>query len=507
LACLAAYVRDKGHQAACFDLDNDLYHASPASRKMWDPDRYSFWEDQAEIDRLLAENAEVVDGWVRAILDTGAPVIGFATQTTSYLMSLALAERIKSEDPGRLVLFGGAQCSRERAAFAFAADPRVDAVVVGEGEATLVAVLSNLERAGRLEPVPGLIFRRDGAVVDGGDRAPIMDMESLPFPDYSDFRDGILAGRYEDKRRLDLCDSRGCVRRCAFCSDWQFWGKFRSKSGRRVLDEVRHQMSLYPGISHFYFDGLLLNGNLRELSRFCDLVLSEGVKFTWAGQAIVQPGMDGPMLKKMAAAGCVWLGYGIESGSEELRWRIAKKFTNENAFRTLRATHEAGIRSQINLMFGTPGESQEDFDATLSFLVRARPHIDSVLASQSFCTVEKNTLLYREADLRGIVDREHHLFWESDCGANNYPERFRRYEEFCRLALFLKLPETSGVLERKPDKWFLLGSYRRYKKEYVRAISCYRRSQRREATNPELRSRLDECYAALGRSPRVLARS
>ncbi len=507
IACLAGYLRHQGLSVACFDLNNGLYLSSPPQwRALWDPDKYSFWESRDEVDRLFEANRAAVDGYVRRLLETGARVIGFATQSTSTVASLALAERIKREDPSRLIVFGGYQCSREQSALSFAADPRVDAVVLGEGEETLTRLLRALERSGALQPMPGLLLRaQDGRIVDSGDRPPIMDMDSMPFPDYSDFREDFEARSYLDCDRLDVLDGRSCVRRCAFCTEWQHWGRFRSRSGRRIFEEIRHQMTVFPSANKFYFTGLLVNGNLRELSRFCDLVLESGLKFTWQGQAIVQPGMDRKMLGKMAAAGCTWLGYGIESGSEALRWRINKKFTNANAEKTLRATREAGIASQINIMVGMPTETREDFEETLRLLVRVRPSIDSVLASQSFCTVEQNTRLYQQPDRFGVAGREHHLYWSSNGGANDYAERMRRYEEFCRLALQLNLPETSGVLSRKPDKWRLLGDYYYHIAAYPRAVACYRRSIRLERDNADVRARLAECYGALGRPQKAAA--
>ncbi len=505
IACLAGYVRGRGHEAACFDLNNGFYQASsPELRRMWDPDRYSFWESRDEIERLLEGNRAATEAFVRRILDTGAPVIGFATQTTSFMASLALAERIKRADPKRLIVFGGYQCSREQSALHFAADPRVDAVVLGEGEETLVELLDGLGRTGRLSPIPGLLLRgADGRIIDSGDRPPLMDFDAMPFPDYSDFAEEIRAGVYSDPHRLDVLDGRSCVRRCEFCTEWQYWGKFRSRSGKRIFEEIRHQLSLHPSVRHFYFTGLLVNGNLKELSRFCDLVVESGLKFTWSGQAIVQPGMDRAMLRKMAAAGCKWLGYGIESGSQELRWRLAKKFTDENAVSALRATKAAGIGTQINIMFGAPTETREDFERTLDFMKRVRPDVDSVLASQSFCTMEQNTNLYKKSEKFGVTGREHHLYWKSNDGANDYPERMRRYEEFCRLALSLGLPETSGVLARKPDKWLLLGAYYRHERDYLRAVACYRRSVRLERDNADVRAELAACYDALGRSDKA----
>ncbi len=504
LACLSACVRRNGHEAAVFDLNNAFYHASPDYRKMWeDKDYYSFWENRGQVSALIADNQAVVDRFVRQILGSGARVVGFTTHTTSFLVSLAIAERIKRADPGVVILFGGPQASRSQCAKEFSHDSRVDGVCVGEGEGILVSVLDALARGEPLRPLPGLIVREKGHPVDLGDAGLITDLDSLPFPDYSDFKDDILDGRYANPRRLEIFDSRGCVRSCDFCGEWQYWRRYRHMSGRRVFDEVVRQMSLYPGVSHFYFIGSLLNGNPKELDRFCDLVIESGVKITWEGQAIVSPRMDAAMLSKMARAGCVWLGYGIESGSEALRRRINKNFSNANAEATLRATARAGIKAQINIMFGMPTETREEFGETLKFLTRIRPYIDTVLASQSFCVLDKGTVFHAHPDRYGITGENHHLYWESNGGENSYPERFRRYEEFCRLALLLKIPETSGVLSSKPDKWFLLGSYHAYKKDFARALRCFRRSLRKESRNKAVLAEIARAYAALGRGEKA----
>ncbi len=503
LAALAAYARQNGHEAACFDLNNELYHAAAGQRAVWDDkDLYSFWENPALVGRLMESQDSAVNSCVNRILASGAKVIGFTTHTTSVLASLEIAGRIKHADPSRLVVFGGPRCAREQRGQDLALDPRVDAVAVGEGEETLRELLDQLRAGKSILGLPGLVARGPSGIVDGGDRAPIMDLDRLPFPDYSDFTAQMREGRYRNPRRLEIMDSRGCARSCHFCSEWQFWTRFRSMSGERIFAEISHQMQLYPQVNHFYFIGSLLNGRLRELERFCDLVIAQGLPVTWEGQAIVVPGMDERLLAKMARAGCRWLGFGIESGSPKVRAAMNKRFTNAQALRALRAAHAAGIKAQINVMFGIPGETKRDFSRTLDLLKRARPFVDSVLASQSFCVIDKNTRLYNHPKEFGITGAEHHLYWKSDGGRNDYPERFRRYEEFCRLALALGLPETSGVLRSKPDKWLLLGAYYEREADLPRAILCYRRSWRLESQDETLREALRRCYDKAGRPAR-----
>ncbi|OGR47283.1 MAG: hypothetical protein A2X40_01665 [Elusimicrobia bacterium GWC2_65_9] len=458
---------------------------------MWeDKDYYSFWESESSVRRLVAENEALVDSFVERILAAGTRVAGFSTHTTSFRVSLELARRLKRRDPSVLVLFGGPQCSRAQAGRPFAEEPCVDAVIIGEGELTLTEVLRRARDGKPLEPMPGLLMRHQGVVVDGGDRGVITDLDRLPLPDYSDFDAAIRGGLYADPERLEILDSRGCVRTCHFCSEWQFWRSFRAMSGERMFAEASAQVLRYPRVNRFYFIGSLVNGSIGSLERFCDLVIASDLRIRWQGQAIVNPAMDDRLLGKMARAGCEWLGFGIESGSEDLRARMNKKFTNENAFATLRAAHRAGIRAQINVMFGLPTETRRDFEETLRFLARVRPHIETVLASQSFAVIDKGTAPHAHPERFGVSDQDHHLYWTSNEGENDYAERSRRYEEFCRVAIALGVPEVSGVLREKPDKWRLLGEHALYRRDWRGAVRALRRALRREPGDEGLRAGL-----------------
>jgi len=208
--------------------------------------------------------------------------------------------------------------------------------------------------------------------------------------------------------------------------------------------------------------------------------------------------MNERLLKKLRASGCVWLSYGIESGSQRVLEAMNKKFSLKVAQSVLQATKNAGIELQVNFMFGLPTETREDFDCTLQFLRENRQYMDTILASQSFCVIDKGTHLYNHAERFGIRNSKHHLYWDSNNGENDYRERNRRYEEFCRLALSLGIPETSGVLSKKPDKWRLLGDYYFYKRDYPAAIENYTQAERTEAKTRSLFQKLSVCYEQAG---------
>jgi radical SAM protein with 4Fe4S-binding SPASM domain len=494
MALLSAILRKAGHQVFCFDLNNSLYCSGPEEyRKFWDDkDLYTFWSSKDLIEKFIQDNQKMIGFQVEQILNTEARIIGFTVHFSSLLVSLEIAKRIKDKDRKRIIVFGGPDCCRQLRGSELIKEDAVDIVNVGEGELSIIELVRIVESTDKIDFLKGALIKKDGSFIDCGDIDVVDNLNALPFPDYSDFTDDILSGLYRQPERLELFDSRGCITKCHFCSEWQFWKKFRSMSGERMFAEVCFQIKRYPQVDYFYFIGSLLNGNIKALSDFCDLVIKNGLKIRWLGQPIIRKEMTKEFLQKMRRAGCQWLGYGIESGSQRVVDKMNKRFSLKLAEQVLRETHDVGIQVQANFMFGIPTEIEEDFEQTLDFLRRNRDSIDSVLASQSFCVIDKDTYLYNHPEQFGIIDREHHLYWEAE-GGNTYPERFRRYEEFCRLALSLGIPETSGVLRVKPDKWRLLGDYYLYKKDYSQAIDCFKKALEIESQDDSILDKINQC--------------
>lgn len=496
MCLLAALVRQKGHTAYTFDLNNILYHTSPQNlRKMWDDkDYYSYWENRELVSLLLGSNKKIIDFYIDKILKTDASVIGFTVHFSSSWASLAIAKKLKECDKTRTIVFGGPDCSRQIRGDYYIRQDCVDIVVQGEGEGPLFEIIDRIDTQKEINQIKGCLILKDGLIIDGGYAPGVDNLDTLPTPDYSDFKDDINSRLYREPYRLDIFDSRSCPTHCHFCSEWQFWGKFRSKSGKKIYEEIVYHMQDFPQVNYFYFIGSLVNGDMKALETFSDLVIINKLNIRWAAQAIIRAEMTAKLLRKLKAAGCAWLGYGIESGSQRVLEKMNKRFSLELTSRVLQDTKDAGIATQANFMFGLPTETLDDFNQTLKFLRENRRYMDTILASQSFCVIDRGTYLYNHPEEFGITAKQHNIYWTSNNGENNYAERFRRYEEFCQLALSLGVPETSGVLKVKPDKWQLLGDFFLYQRDYPSAIKNYLNAIRYGIENRTLLDKLSKCY-------------
>ena len=58
------------------------------------------------------------------------------------------------------------------------------------------------------------------------------------------------------------------------------------------------------------------------------------------------------------------------------------------------------------------------------------------------------------------------------------------------MAIKLKYPETSGISAVKPDKWFQLGEYYFYDKNYLKSKECFINSFEKEFKSKEICNKL-----------------
>ena len=113
----------------------------------------------------------------------------------------------------------------------------------------------------------------------------------------------------------------------------------------------------------------------------------------------------------MKDSGCAHIIFGIESGSQRVLDLMQKHYRIEDADRLIKQMHEAGIIVTGNFMFGFPGEAEDDFRQTLSFLERNAGFLDRAYPSRTYCAIEEFSYLSSHLEEFGIKPNPpNHLF-------------------------------------------------------------------------------------------------
>ena len=119
--------------------------------------------------------------------------------------------------------------------------------------------------------------------------------------------------------------------------------------------------------------------------------------------------VDKETLKLMARAGCWKIGYGVESGNQELLNTIKKGITLDQARQAVKWTKDSGIEVGLSFMLALPGETPEKARQTIEFAKELDPDYSQ------FCitTPYPGTELYEKAKEYGtlIQDFSAYTIW------------------------------------------------------------------------------------------------
>lgn len=252
-------------------------------------------------------------------------------------------------------------------------------------------------------------------------------------PDYSDYD----FSQYQE-HELPITGSYGCVRKCSFCDVHEYW-KYQFRTGKDIFDELT-VVSQQTGIKKFQFSDSLVNGNLREFNIFCTLMadynLQTSEPITWSGQFIIRPEkvLSEEFWKTLAASGATKLAIGIETGSDQVREHMNKKFTNKDIDYTMRMLDKYNITCVFLMIIGYPTETIQDFQETLDMMSRYQQYANRIINDVEIGNtlgILPGTPLHYRAEEYNIELDSHELNWISwDNPSLTLTERIRRRREF-----------------------------------------------------------------------------
>jgi anaerobic magnesium-protoporphyrin IX monomethyl ester cyclase len=331
--------------------------------------------------------------------DTPVDAIGISGLISTFKYQQWLIDALKARRPETPLIAGGG-CATS-APELMMAHTKADYLVIGEGEHTIAELLAALDNRGDLDQVKGIAFRKDGETVFTPPRPLEKNLDNFPLPAYHLFPVDIYL-KYPiwhfKEPSMNLLSSRGCPMSCRFCYNLFGRRSYRRRGIDSIIEEVRLLKRNY-GIHTFGFvdDNVTINRN--HLGAMCNALGRENV--TWGCHGRVDTA-DDERLAIMAASGCKWLGFGIESGSQRILDAMNKRIKVDEAKDAILRTRKHGIFANATFIFGYPGEDVDSIGDTIRF----KMDLD-ILVDSFYATPYPGTELYTEAREKGLIPDEH----------------------------------------------------------------------------------------------------
>jgi len=318
--------------------------------------------------------------------------------TTSLAYDLEVLARLRRAKPGlRIAVYGSHTDVRPEDALVATG---ADYVIQGEPELTSLELLRAVAAGGDAGGLAGVArLDAEGRVVAGPRRAPVADIDALPYPK----RDAFPMETYHvpgfPHPVAYMYAGRGCSYKCSFC----LWpqttspGNFRPRSGEAIVAEMAWVLERYPKTRSFFFDDDTFNllGKPRMLA-FANEMNRRGMKIPWGCNARADH-WDREVLSRLVETGLFTLRLGIESGDQRVLDRTGKGLHLTEAREMLKMSESLGIQNHIMFVIGLPGETKASVENTIGFIKSVPCHSVQFSVAIPF----PGTSFYREAKEKG----------------------------------------------------------------------------------------------------------
>jgi len=396
-ALLSARLRDYGAIPTIVDLNSYRIHDEISQKRCLQNGRLLTF---SEAENLLIKHFDV---------HGDQDVIAFSGMITTLRWQESLAKIIKKIQPNAFLVTGGGLATEIKGVL-FKWIPDLDAISDSEGDDIILIIARDVKKYGQLMKKESKVTAASNkyfyGFVNGKPRYSYggyrpRDLNVLPFPAWDLLHADVNgSNRLEEyittpvwggsannssstpftmQRSMTSVSSRGCPYACTFC--------YRGAQGERIygmrsVDNMAKEAIWLKDTYNIDFLGYPDDNfavDKKRINKMPSLYKEIGIR--WGTHTRLDEA--DARVEQMAEAGCVYIGFGAESASENVLNSMKKGgfilkngSVNINGYKFpktmvdgIRNCHNVGIHSNCTWIMGYPGETLDDLKNSIAFIL------------------------------------------------------------------------------------------------------------------------------------------
>ena len=282
-----------------------------------------------------------------------------------------MAEVVKAYHPDCKIVLGGhhptalPQSVMESSA--------VDFVLRGEGEVSMPLLAKTLSGSGRLDAIPGIVFRQEDGTLHIKPPVQMQDPNDFPLPAVH-----FVNQKYYRRKQggsMVIVAGRGCPMRCTYCSVGEkSFLKYRKRSVPSVIREIEHAAD-QGNIGFIDFEDENLSLDRHWFLKLLDAMQSRfgsGRFELRAMNGLYPPSLDKEVVREMKAAGFRTLNLSLGSTSREQLKRFNRSDVRDAFNRALNLAEDFSLNAVGYVICAAPFQRAEDSISDLLYLAQRR---------------------------------------------------------------------------------------------------------------------------------------
>jgi len=341
---------------------------------------------------------------VAEIMKRPAKVIGFSVMQRALPSVKLLTEKLKNRGVTAHICCGGFTTTLS-AKHILERIPRIDSIVMGEGETTFSNLVRAIKESTDWRHFPGIAFRQNGKIIIN-QPANKVDIDSLPWPS----RD-LLPVCFGKTNYATVLASRGCYGICTFCSNQAFerasvGPNWRGRNPIDVVDEMEDLRRMH-GVKVFKFNDPNLFGpganGRKHVVNICNELIARDFGEIHLMGFCRSNDIDSDVAQLMRRAGFERVLIGIESVNPAALRLFRKGESLQTIRQSIEILRQVGIDIVPGFMIFNPYTTVETLEVDLDFL-----------ETYGFMpTLSKSLRIFDGTPLQEIMASENRLVWRS----------------------------------------------------------------------------------------------
>ncbi|MGB0129999.1 magnesium-protoporphyrin IX monomethyl ester anaerobic oxidative cyclase [Chlorobium sp.] len=310
---------------------------------------------------------DLPDDQIEEIIRKNKPDIVMATNITpSIFKAQDIMKIAKKVDPKIRTIMGGIHSTFMYPQVLTEA-PETDYVIRGEGEEVAVNLVKAIAAGNDREvrgDITGIAYNdEEGKVFATAAHPVIEDLDTLT-PDWSLYDWDKYIYTPLNCRLAVPNFARGCPFTCTFCSQWQFWRRYRARSPKHFVDEIEILVKKY-NVGFFILADEEPTINKQKFVALCQELIDRKLGVTWGINTRVTDIMrDADLLPFFRKAGLVHVSLGTEAASQMNLNRFRKETTIEENKFAIKLLQKNGIVAEAQFVMGLEHETPETIEET-----------------------------------------------------------------------------------------------------------------------------------------------